>query len=284
MDLTVFNRAPRNQNFKLPSALLPSTPSTDNLSLALHALSLSPNITHFTLQGDIVLSPCFFWPQDPTTITPCWPHLQYLDVFLNITTPEGNWLYVRDPEDSDDDDDDYDDNDVEPLTLSDLLELADLLGIGEDVETMLKPSSDSEFPQTFNGRLQSHLDGSKPERHFRKIIDSKRLNPMLMAMARAARHMPTIRRLGLHLHGVSFSEVSVWFLARGGKPEGMDLELLQDYAGGEENMMVSMKKKWLVMMAEEGKWTVPENLQAAWKSVGVENDEDVQIEIDHWAC
>lgn len=282
VDLTIFNRAPHNQYFKLPSALLPSAPSTDHLSLSLHALSLSPNLTHLRLRGEIVLSPCFFWPQNPTTTTPIWPHLQYLDVFLNITTPEGNWLYVRDPEGSDDDDDEDEDDDVEPLTVSDLLELADFLGIENENETVSKQSNDSELPHRFSWFLQSRLDGSIPERYFRKKVDVERLNPMLMAMARAARQMPAIRRLGLRLHQYSFSEVDVYFLARGGQPGGVIPEWFEANAGGEEEEgMARTTKQWVIMIGEEAKWSVPNKLKAAWKSVGAEDGDEVLIEIEY---
>lgn len=180
--MTAFNQAPQSPRFKLSSALLPPAPSTDYLSLALHSLSQSPNLTHLSLRDDIILSSCFFWPQESIHPAPSWPLLQYLSVWLNIATPEDDWLCVLDPEDSDDDDHD---EDVDPLTLSDYLELAGLElagiighveGIVEENETTSTHSSDSEIPQTFNHRLQSHLDGSKPKRYFCKIFDAERLN------------------------------------------------------------------------------------------------------------
>lgn len=116
-------------------------------------------------------------------------------MWLNIATPEDDWLCVRDPEDSDDDDHD---EDVDPLTLSDYLELAGLElagiighveGIVEENETTSTHSSDSKIPQTFKHRLQSHLDGSKPKRYFCKIFDAERLKPMLTAVGRAPKHI-----------------------------------------------------------------------------------------------
>lgn len=269
--LTIFNKAPANQHFKLSSALLPSDPLTDHLSLALHALSLSPNLTHLTLAGNIVLSPCFFWPQGPTTTTtPFWPHLQKLDVRLNITTPTGNWLYMRDPED-DDDEEDEEDND--PLIVP------DLLSMWQEYETGSMHSNDSEVPRMFRGYLQSHLDGSKPEHYFRKKVDAKQLNPMLVAMARATRHMPVIRSLALQIYSPSSSEVDVWFLARGERPD-VSVQFYDDDAEGEEERMVArMKKRWLVIIGNESKWSVPEDLLEAWRYVGAEDDDDVLVKI-----
>lgn len=271
MHLTIFNKAPANQHFKLSSALLPSDPSTDHLSLALHALSLSPNLTDLRLAGNIVLSPCFFWPQDPTTPTPSWPHLQKLDVRLNITTPTGNWLYMRDPEDGDDEDDEED---------NDPLMVPDLLGMWAEYETGSMHSNDSEVPRMFRGYLQSHLDGSRPEHYFRKKVDAKQLNPMLVAMARATRHMPAIQSLALQLYSSSFSEVGVWFLARGGRPDVNSVRFYDDGAEGvEERMAARMKKRWLVIIGNESKWRVPEDLLEAWRYVGTEDEDDVQVKI-----
>lgn len=218
--MTLYSRAPEDRNLKVPSALLPSAPSTDHLSLALHALSLSPNLTHLNLGGNVVLSPCFYWPQDLTTSTPYWPHLQYLNVYLNMTTPEGIWRFVRDPEDSDDEDDeddadedDADEEDIDPLTLSDFMGLVGFSSTGVENET---PLSDSEVFQTLNERFKLLLDGDKPVQMFRKIIDGKRLTPMLRAMTRATRHMPAMLCLGLHLDIDYSKTVGVRFLARAG--------------------------------------------------------------------
>ncbi|MCJ1469430.1 hypothetical protein MMC07_008063 [Pseudocyphellaria aurata] len=102
VNLTIYNQAPEDQIVDPPSALMDSEPSTDHLSQALHALSLSPNLVHLSLGGNVVLSPCFFWPQEPTATAtaPLWPHLQDLQIDLNRTTPDGTWLYVHDPDDN----------------------------------------------------------------------------------------------------------------------------------------------------------------------------------------
>ena len=299
VDLTVFNDAPQNHLFKPPSALLPSAPSTDHLSLALHTLSLSPNLTHFHLSGDIVLSPCFFWPQDPAGPTPFWPQLQELTVELNITTPDGNWLYKRDPDDPHHYDDD---EDVDALTLPDLLELTEILGIGPENETPTH-STDSEVPPTFhNERLQSlsdkselelwfpkkipgeellllamsSMDGSEPVRAFRKILDGERLNPMLMAMARAARQMPAMRSLLLSLNEDSSSAFKVGAFSR-----WIDAHIFRKNNGivdaepaeeDEEDETAAMRKKCWFVSTGESKWSVPEEVLATWKSAGAEDD------------
>lgn len=138
-----------------------------------------------------------------------------------MTTPEGNRLFVRDPEDFEDEDDnddgdedeEEDKEDIDPLTLSNLMELVGFSATGAEYET---PLSDSEVFQTLNERFKLLLDGNKPVQIFRRIIDGERLTPMVMAMTRAARHMPAMLCLGLHLD-VAFSKtVGVRFLARAG--------------------------------------------------------------------
>jgi hypothetical protein len=64
VQMSIFNHVPRNENFSLQSALLPSS-FTDHLSLALHGLSQLPLLTNLTLRDEIVLSRCIFWPETP---------------------------------------------------------------------------------------------------------------------------------------------------------------------------------------------------------------------------
>lgn len=135
---------------------------------------------------------------------------------------------MRDPEDIEDEDDnddgdedeeedkedeEEDKEDIDPLMLSDLMELVGFSATGAENET---PLSDSKVFQILNERFKLLLDRDKPVQIFRRIIDGERLTPMVMAMTRAARHMPAMLCLGLHLD-VAFSKtVGVRFLARAG--------------------------------------------------------------------
>lgn len=155
VDLNLFNQDPSNYNFIPPSALPLFAPSIDHLSLALYALSQPPNLTNFSLKGDVVLSSCFFWPDsddDLSTTAPFWPRLESLDICLNITTPSGHWLYVRDPSGS------YEDL-VNPLNPNELLELEDLEAENDSVHS--SDSDNTEVPDVFNERLQEQLDGTR---------------------------------------------------------------------------------------------------------------------------
>lgn len=239
VSLTLFNQDPSNQSFILPSALPQFAPTTDHLSLALHTLSQSPNLTRFSLKGDIVLSPCFFWPDDdPPTVTPFWPRLEFLDVNLNITTPTGHWLYMRDPSRSSPDPD-PDPDDEDPLTLTEILRL--------DESSHSSDSDNSEVPDIFSERVQEYLDGAHPSNQFRTIIDGERLNPMLTAMARAACHMPAMGSLTLHVNTKSLSGLDVQYITTTSKlPHGPN-------------------RRWEVFIGEEAKWNPPDDLQEEWR-------------------
>ena len=97
-----------NQELHHLSALIPSFPTTDHLSLAIHAISQSENLTHLELGAYLVISPSLFWP-DTQTKRPSWPNLVSVNVVFNMNTADGDWYFTRDDSvnvKSDDDDDD----------------------------------------------------------------------------------------------------------------------------------------------------------------------------------
>lgn len=254
VDLTLFNQDPSNQNFILPSALMPFNPPTDHLSLALHALSQSPNLTDLSLKGDIVLSPCFFWPDnyDPSTIAPFWPRLEELDVWLNITTPSGDWLYVRDPSEFV-----HGPGVAPPLAEFELEE--------EEDGSTHSTDSDSSIPENYHSPLNEYLDGRSPSDRFRTILDGDRLHPMLMAMARAAAddRMPAMHRIALHLNTNSLGGLEVECLVDGAPTTESRQEA--ETTTLSSSSLSRPCKRWQVSIGLEAKWTPPEDLQAAWK-------------------
>ncbi len=273
LHLNLFNTPPTNHNFNLQSVLSSSSPSADDLSLALHKLSQSPNLTDLTLQGDIVISPSFFWPKhqntrqstepdpNPDLELPLWPQLQHLE-FLNVTLPNGDWFYLRDPDDPEDDDEGTDEDaaiapDLEP-----------------DDSVHSSDSDNSEVPEFFNDQLESRLDGSAPGHHFRKVLDADKIQPMLIAMAHAATRMPKIRRLALSLGMESLGGVQVEYLAPGGEPGPGGT---QGDEGEEWERANSEKKTWRVFVGQESKWKVPEELVALWKEMGSAHGDDHEV-------
>lgn len=82
------------------------------------------------------------------------------------------------------------------------------------------------------------LDENEPDR----IIDSERLNPMLMAIACAARQMPVLQWLSFDLSTVFLPIANVSFFAS-----------------------AKMGNEWRVRLGNGLKYNVPEDLREAWK-------------------
>ena len=176
-----YSNPPDNQELSQSSALIPSFPTTDHLSLAIHAISQSENLTRLDLGGCIVISPSLFWP-DPETKRPSWPSLVAVNVTFSMNTADGGWYFTRD-ENSESDDD------VESDTSSSDDSEAD--------DAITKQDPDPDTPDTYNDRRVALAVGDKPYRHFRRKADPSKLNPLFEAAARAATQMPRLQRMTL---------------------------------------------------------------------------------------
>lgn len=241
---------PYNHSFRLPSALHPCSPSTDQLSLALHELSKSSNLTHFTLTGPIVISPSLFWPWDDASPsnTSFWPQLQYFHVTINIATPDGEWYYVRDPDDGhleepiadeDEDEDDRSDDDDDSIHSSD--------------------SDNSEIPDTYRHKREARAAGLTPFRSFRTQLSSSTFNPVLFAMARAAIRMPRSQRLSLEINVQSLSASAFEATYLGPGTVSRDDREETDKA----------RRRWYIFVGKQAGWVAPEELRRLWEeSVG----------------
>ena len=103
-----------------------------------------------------------------------------------MTTPDGRWYFVRDPSapiDDDENEGDSPDRDAPPSTDSD-----------SDPDTN---SEASRIPDTYRERREAVANGDWPVRMFRTLPDETLINPLLMAMARAAGQMPKLQSMGL---------------------------------------------------------------------------------------
>ncbi|KAL9639076.1 MAG: hypothetical protein Q9204_001250 [Flavoplaca sp. TL-2023a] len=175
---------PSNHYFSPPNILLPSESSVDHLSLALHTLSLSQNLTYLSLDP-VCISPSIYWPSGLAN-PPSWPNLRHHFVEFQMTTPDGRWYFVRDPSapiDDDEGEDDSSDPDAPPSTDSDSV-----------------PDTNSEaskIPDTYRERREAVANGEYPVRKFRTLPDETLINPLLMAMARAAGQMPKLQTMAL---------------------------------------------------------------------------------------
>ena len=89
------NNIPDNYQLKSSSAPVRSFPTTDYLSLALHAMSQSEKLTHLDLSDGIIISPSLFWP-DTQAKQPYWPNLLWVRVMFSATTADGEWYFTHD--------------------------------------------------------------------------------------------------------------------------------------------------------------------------------------------
>lgn len=119
----------------------------------------------------------------------------------------------------------------------------------------------------------SDNSGSGPGHHFRKLLDADKIQPMLIAMAHAATRMPEIRRLVLSLGMEYLSGVQVEYVAPGGEP-GPGGKVGDE---GEEWERANSDKTWHVIVGQETKWKVPEELVAVWKEMGSAQEDDHEV-------
>jgi len=151
-----------------------------------------------------------------------WPVVEDFDIVLNMTTPTGEWYYEGIPEGSDDmegDDDDYfaSDNDSVHSSDSDNLEVAD----------------------TYHEDREARASGEEPVRLFRNHL-APRFDTFLLAMGRAAKRMPRLKRLSLQMRQWETDVFQVLFFA-----EGME-------ASGENEEV--RKKRWWYITVDEEEW------------------------------
>lgn len=214
----------------------------------MHKFSQAPNLDNFELSGPIVISPDLFWPSSLQT-TPVWPNMTNLSVDFSLNTPDGEWYFVRDPENDDGTDEDEGNDVVE--------ELSD----GSDDSSVL--SYDSSAPDTFNEKREARATGNLPVRIFRTKPDSDKINPLLIAMARAAGQMPKLQGMWLaaaQLGCWDHSYFELGYVAPG-------LEMLQ----GEDIGDVEKPRLWWRV----GKWRPEEEVLRLWrkgKGAGAEQE------------
>ncbi|KAL8677527.1 MAG: hypothetical protein Q9186_006039 [Xanthomendoza sp. 1 TL-2023] len=195
--LSFYHRAPSNQYFSPPSALLPSAPSIDHLSRALHTVSQSPGLTTLKLQP-IVLSPDLYWPQNPSA-TPTWPNLRQFHVLFDMVTPDGDWYFTRDPTKPIEDETVNDTDDIDNTDNTD--DTDDPNGVDNDEDETNTDSdtasSETFHPDKFNKKREARAVGDYPIRKFRTIPSDAHINPLLLAMARAASQMRKLQSISL---------------------------------------------------------------------------------------
>ncbi|MCJ1318274.1 hypothetical protein MMC15_003602 [Xylographa vitiligo] len=176
-------QAPIDHQYRPPSVLLPASPATDYLCLALHRLSQSQNLTELTLSGPFVISAALFWPAPanatlapaPAAGLPFWPNMQKFVVEFSPVAPDGSWCFLR-----------------EELhgAARDAQVLRMQLATRREVERHWTAPNDC-----YNALAQRQQVGAFPAREFRRVPDGAHIPGLMLALARAATRMPRLRRL-----------------------------------------------------------------------------------------
>ncbi|PGH01536.1 hypothetical protein AJ79_07883 [Helicocarpus griseus UAMH5409] len=180
-----------------PQNLLPpsSSATVDPLNPALHTFINRANLKSITIQEHLV-TPDLFWPSSspsPTAppTTPIWQNLRSIEVHMQLSTVDGGWYFMPDTR------------------------------IVRPEDTTNNPASaadDEEYDSdTSTESYQDSLSDPADINTFRRIPDPARMNPLLIAMARAARHAPVLERMWLTVPG---GEMEPKYPRRGGGREG----------------------------------------------------------------
>ena len=208
-----FRRAPPiNHNVRPASTLLPSSPQTDHLCLAIHTLTQSTVLTSLNLVGPLVISPSLFWPDTQTSGVPFWPNLRRVRVDFSMINPEGDWYFSRsDPDERDSTEDETDgiESDTETSSSS------------SDTGSPISPrpctiqTPDPDIPDSYNEKAVKLAAGWDRYREFRSRADPSKLDPLFRAAARAGAQMPKLQcmKLKTNVRGLREFDFSMTYSA-----------------------------------------------------------------------
>ncbi|KAK5149239.1 hypothetical protein BJ546DRAFT_970524 [Cryomyces antarcticus] len=184
--ISMLYEAPLNQH-ATPRDLLDS--SVDTLSASFRTFSQSQSLVSLTICG--VVGPDIFWPaQVNAGSPPTWPSLEIFAVTFNIAAPSGDWYFQRDAENS---------GNAVPAD-----EDARAESDGEEDDASSSGYSDNSFfesrsdaADSYDSEREARLRSDRPINPFRTIPNPRTMQPFLEAMAKAAAHMPRLRRISL---------------------------------------------------------------------------------------
>ncbi|KAK2801610.1 hypothetical protein FQN50_007671 [Emmonsiellopsis sp. PD_5] len=189
-----------------PPNFLPPGSTVDLLNPALHKYIQQANVRKMVLKGHLT-TPELFWPSPDTTTSiplPFWQNLREMHVFARMSAPDGGRYLIVDCGTSSDDAEPSDDNDENSDDDED--------NNNDDDD---EDSDDSEESDDYYGGGGCECDSSDEELEY--IPNRERMNPLLIAMARAAHHAPSLQkmRLGVYEQGLIKRYFEVWYIAKG---------------------------------------------------------------------
>lgn len=177
---------PDNENFMPATALHPSSPTIDCTSEALHHLSQAPNLTNFNLSGPIIISSSLLWPSKSSTIKPQWPKLQNINISFSPCTPSGGWYFIRHPSKTIADHIFDSENEARRARESE-----------SDTDSDSDASDGSEIWDSYHPIREGRAQGKVPTRCFREWPSDAEILPLMEAMAKAAKCMPSLQSMCL---------------------------------------------------------------------------------------
>lgn len=244
---------PNNHSWQNASALHPSEPEIDWLSIGLHHISQAPNLRTFMLDKSIALSPTVLWPgtisdennSKQTTEdnavdqgkTPYWPSLRQFLIRTSAVSPDGSWLYDGTPSERPD---------------SPFIDFDDYVDI---------QSIDSNEPDILNDKIEGVESGNLPTWCFRDTLRTLPFVEWIKAMTLSIQRMPKLRS------GI-FTMTPAWQLD---EREAKDFRVDVEFKVNQQSM-----KEWVFHMGVDLKYSLdPEVLQLIDQVAG--KDVNVQV-------
>lgn len=161
--------APPNETTKPPN-LIPASSQADPLNVEMHKLIQRAGISTVSFSAQHVISPEFFWPYGGVNVapkTPFWPNLTRISMVLSPVTPGGDWYFIPDE----------------------------------------RIASYAEFAGENRHSHEHSTETDLPDSNvFRSIPNPETMNPLLIAMAHAIRHAPSLKHIGLRFSEILYPE------------------------------------------------------------------------------
>jgi len=197
-------RSPHNDTY----TAIPVSTGEDALSVALHHFTQAPNLKYITIGCQlcpISISSAIFWPND--TAIPCWPNLLGFFIGFSMVAPNGRWYNKRPPRrprsqytDSVDsaEEEESEEDDEETYLAHDMQQLSDdpLALLADATCDALHEESIPDYDE-YDSEETNILIRNAPHHVRRKTLIPERINPLLIAMAKASKYMPKIKYLNL---------------------------------------------------------------------------------------
>lgn len=196
------------------------------MNLAFHNLIQDAFVSKATLVIEHVISPEFFWPYGnfnavPTNL-PFWPNLKEMRLICSPVTPGGDWYFMGDP---------------------------NIASHAEFVGQNISPAQ-SQIAHS------SGVSGNV----FRSIPNPGKMNPLLIAMARAVRFAPSVREMQLLFDTVMLNPKFIK------KTVDMKREFQVFYfASGFNNYYWASPVEKDRLICQVGNWRMDEEVERHWK-------------------